>query len=89
MSARGLVLCFRPRLRAHVNYLLLWIENNHFRVLYPVFLFFVFIFFLFYGISRKKLIRVVTGTILYRDDTLDEEDILIIFDELEVPNSPL
>ena len=63
--------------------LLLWIENNQFRVLYPVF------FFFFFNRNLKEKICVVTAIILYRDDTLDEEDVLIIFDELEVPNSPL
>lgn len=31
----------------------------------------------------------MTATILFIDDTLDEEDILMIFDELEAQNSSL
>ena len=33
-------------------------------------------------------IRVTTAIILFMDDTLDEEDVLMSFDELEVQNSP-
>ena len=32
---------------------------------------------------------VVFAIRLYRDDTLDEDDVSIIFDELQEPNSPL
>ena len=59
--------------------LLLQIENNQFRVLYPV---------SFYVFSREK-IRVTTLIILNMDDTLDEDDVSMIFDELGVQKSPL
>ena len=35
------------------------------------------------------VLRVTTAIVLYMDDTLSEEDVLIIFDELDVQNSPL
>ena len=59
--------------------LLLQIENNQFRVLYPV---------SFNVFSREK-IRVTTLIILNMDDTLDEKDVSRIFDELGVQKSPL
>ena len=31
----------------------------------------------------------MTAIRLYRDDTLDKDDVSIIFDELQEPNSPL
>ena len=55
--------------------LLLWIENYQFGVLYPAFLLNVF--------SRKKY-RVDTVIILYMDDTLEEKDVLLIFEVLEI-----
>lgn len=48
--------------------------------------FFVLVF-LFFFFSRKKF-SVMTAIRLYRDDTLDE-DVLVIFDELQEPKSPL
>ena len=53
-------------------------ENRQFRVLYPGFL----------RVFKEK-IRVTTPIMLYMAKTLDEEDVLMIFDELEVQNSPL
>lgn len=57
--------------------LLLKLEKSQFRAYYP-------------GFSRvlKEKIRVTAAMKLYMDDTL-EEDVCMIFDELEVQNSPL
>ena len=52
-------------------------ENNQFRVLYPDFLR-VF----------KENTRFKTAIMLYFDDTLDD-DVLMIFDELKVQNFPV
>ena len=56
--------------------LLLKLEKSQFRAHYP-------------GFSRvlKEKIRVTAAMKLYIDDTL--EDVCMIFDELEVQNSPL
>ena len=43
----------------------------------------LFFFFSFYAFAREKL-RVTVVIRLYMDDTLDEEDVLMIFDHLEV-----
>ena len=56
----------------------LLIENNHFRVLYPVFFFF-YVF--------KEKLPITTTIMLCIDDTLHEEDVLVSFDELEVQTS--
>ena len=79
LSARSLVLCFRfrPRLRAHVIY--------YFRLKTTNCAFFTLIFHLF---SRKN-IGATTAIMLYVNETLHEEDVLMIFDELEVQNSHL
>ena len=82
MSSRGLVLCFCTRLRANV-------------VCYSglkttSFAFFTLVFIIIFFLRNfKQKIHVVTERILYRDDTLDEEDVSIIFDELEVSNPRL
>lgn len=52
-------------------------ENSQLHILYPG----------FYVFMEK--VCVTTMTMFCMDHTLDEEDVLMIFDELEVQNSPL
>ena len=70
---RGLVLCFRPRPRAHVICSLRLKTTS----------FVSFILFLLRVFTGKKC--VAEAIMLNMDDTLDEEA-LIIFEELEVQN---
>lgn len=56
----------------------------YFRLKTISFVFFIMVFFFFMG-----KVSVMTAIRLYRDDTLDEDDVSIIFDELQEPNSPL
>ena len=57
----------------------------YFRLKTISFVFFIMVFFFFF----KGKVSVMTAIRLYRDDTLDEDDVSIIFDELQEPNSPL
>lgn len=77
LSARGLVHCFRPCLGAHLICSLSLKKASFARIIL-----------VFHVFSRKKSIRVTAAMKLYMDDTL-EEDVCMIFDELEVQNSPL
>ena len=42
-----------------------------------------------FHVLYSGVLRVTTAIVLYVDDTLGEENVLIIFDELDVQNSPL
>ena len=53
--------------------MLIEIENNQFRVLYPDFL----------RVFKDK-IHFMAATMMYMNDTLDEEDVLVIVDGLDV-----
>jgi len=68
LSTRDLDLCFRPCLRAHII-----CYFNQFHTFYPSF---------FHIFSWKK-IHVTITRMLFMDDTLDE-DVLMIFGELGV-----
>ena len=78
----GLVLGFRPRLRVHVI--------CYFKLKTTRFAFFtLFLFCLFFSHIFKEKICVTTEIMLCMYDTLHEDDVLMIFDELEVQNSHL
>ena len=70
--------CFRPRLRAHVI--------CYCRLKTTSFVFFILFF--FYVFSREKIL-VTTSLMLNTDETLDEEDVSMIFYELSIQKSPL
>ena len=72
---RGLVLCIRRRLRADV--IVTEIENKQFRVLIQSFL-----------CVFTENVRATTSVMLSEQGILDEE-VLTIFNEMEVQNSPL
>ena len=76
MSAGGLVLCIRPCLCAHVI-CYFELKTNSFALLTVVFL----------RVFKEKS-RVTIPIMLSMDDKLDEEDVLIIFNQLDVQNSP-
>lgn len=71
LSARDLVLCFRPLFRAHVI--------CQFK-LKTISLAFVIMFFFFKRNFREKH-SVMTPTLLYKNNTLVEEDVLTIFND--------
>ena len=77
LSAKGLVLCFQCSLRARVI--------CYSRLKTTSFAFFTLFFCFFLGVFTEK-ICVVTAIMLFMDDKLDEEDVSMIFDELEVQN---
>lgn len=77
LSAGGLVHCFRPCLRAHLICSLSLKKASFARIIL-----------VFHVFSWKKSIRVTAAMKLYMDETL-EEDVCMVFDELEVQNSPL
>lgn len=71
MYDRGLVLCFRPGLCVHVI--------CNFRLRTTSFTFFTFF--------KEKICVLDHSNYTVYDDTLDKEDVLVSFDELEVQNS--
>ena len=70
VPAKGLVLCFRPRLLAHVicN---LTLKTTNFESFTLAF---------FYDVFKEK-IDVATAIMLYMDDTIGEEEVLMVFDD--------
>ena len=83
-SARSLILCVGPRLRANI------ICYLRFKTTSFVFftLFFFFFSFLFLRVLKENN-RLTTAIMLCTDDTLHQEDVLMILDALEVLFLPL